>query len=260
MIIDCHCHAGIGDTGFNGPWDSDARLDRYLVRARRAGIDRTVVFPVFNNDYRTANARLAAIVESQRPRLIGFAAVDAGRDAGRVAAVVESAVRQGLRGIKVHGHDSPLTREICDAARRFAVPVLVDIVRRPVVVEMAAGQFPDVPFIVSHLGGFADDWMTGLSVIDQMCRYPNVFADTSGVRYFDLLVDAVRRAGPGKLLFGSDGPLLHPGVELAKVRALDLPGAAEADVLGGNLLRLLHGRWSDRVQTRVNWQAERPGR
>ena len=33
------------------------------------------------------------------------------------------------------------------------------------------------------------------------------------------LVEAVGRAGPGKVLFGSDGPWLHPGVELAKVHA-----------------------------------------
>jgi hypothetical protein len=49
----------------------------------------------------------------------------------------------------------------------------------------------------------------------------------------------VDHAGPGKLLFGSDGPWLHPGVELEKVRALRLPADAEQQVLGGNLLRLI---------------------
>ena len=49
-----------------------------------------------------------------------------------------------------------------------------------------------------------------------------------------------RCAGPGrdKVLFGSDGPFLHPGVELAKVHALRLPPDEAALVLGGNLLRL----------------------
>ena len=41
------------------------------------------------------------------------------------------------------------------------------------------------------------------------------------------------------MLFGSDGPWLHPGVELAKVRALGLPEAQQRLVLGGNLLRLV---------------------
>jgi uncharacterized protein len=40
-------------------------------------------------------------------------------------------------------------------------------------------------------------------------------------------------------LFGSDGPYLHPGLELAKIRLLALPAAAEQQVTGGNLLRLI---------------------
>jgi predicted TIM-barrel fold metal-dependent hydrolase len=72
-----------------------------------------------------------------------------------------------------------------------------------------------------------------------MVRLPNVYADTSGVRRFDFLVDAVRRAGPGKLLFGSDGPWLHPGLELEKVHLLGLPSSAEAAVSGGNAERLI---------------------
>ena len=73
-----------------------------------------------------------------------------------------------------------------------------------------------------------------------MSRYPNVFADTSGVRRFDYLVEAVKRAGPQKLLFGSDGPWLHPGLELHKIRLLGLPADQEAMICGGNLLRLLN--------------------
>jgi len=48
----------------------------------------------------------------------------------------------------------------------------------------------------------------------------------------------VLRAGPRKILFGSDGPWLHPGVELAKVRALGMPPSQERLVLGNNFLRL----------------------
>jgi len=65
-----------------------------------------------------------------------------------------------------------------------------------------------------------------------------IFSDTAGVRRFDLLEQAVRRAGAHKMLFGSDGPWLHPGVELTKVRALKLSAAQERLVLGQNFLRL----------------------
>ena len=101
-----------------------------------------------------------------------------------------------------------------------------------------AQEFPDVDFIVPHLGSFADDWRAQRALIDPLVRHANIHADTAGVRRFDLLVEAVQRAGPHKLLFGSDGPWLHPGVELAKVRALGLSAQDEALVTGGNLLRL----------------------
>ena len=139
----------------------------------------------------------------------------------------------------MHAVDAAITREVCEAARHFRVPVIYDVHGRPNLVEMAASQYRDVDFVVPHLGSFLDDPSVHLQVIDQMVRLPNVYADTSGVRRFDFLVDAVRRAGPGKLLFGSDGPWLHPGLELEKVRLLGLPSRAEAAVTGGNARRLI---------------------
>jgi Amidohydrolase len=76
-------------------------------------------------------------------------------------------------------------------------------------------------------------------VIEQLVRYNNVYADTSGVRRFDYLVQAVKRAGAHKLLFGSDGPWLHPGVDLYKIVALTLPPEHEALILGRNAIRLI---------------------
>jgi predicted TIM-barrel fold metal-dependent hydrolase len=86
---------------------------------------------------------------------------------------------------------------------------------------------------------FADDWRVHLQVIDQLVRLPNLYVDTSGVRRFDYLVDSIRRAGANKVLFGSDGPWLHPGLELRKIQLLGLAPAEERLVLGGNLLRLI---------------------
>jgi predicted TIM-barrel fold metal-dependent hydrolase len=59
------------------------------------------------------------------------------------------------------------------------------------------------------------------------------------VRHYDYIVEAIKRAGPKKVLFGSDGPWLHPGVEIHKIRLLGLPANAESQVLGGNVLRLI---------------------
>src|SRR5262249_39194861 len=97
-----------------------------------------------------------------------------------------------------------------------------------------------------HLGSFSDDWRAQLALIDHLIRHPNVYTDTSGVRRFDILRQAVRRAGPDKILFGSDGPWLHPGLELRKIGLLGLVPGPSAKIAGLTLL----GRISEPARRR----------
>jgi predicted TIM-barrel fold metal-dependent hydrolase len=265
VIIDCHCHAGKGD-GLTQPADTAAPLDKYLKRARAAGIDRTVIFAAFSEGYLHANREVARIVARHPQRLLGFAFIHPLADKGRVDAMVREAVNElGLIGIKVHRHDGRITREICAAARRYSVPILYDVMGEVSVAEMLAEEYPAVAFIIPHLGSFADDWRAQTALVDHLVRHPNIFTDTAGVRRFDILEQAVRRAGARKILFGTDGPWLHPAVEIAKIYALNLNPSDQADVLGGNLLRVLRSqrakaslahsppsRWTTLPQSRSN--------
>jgi len=249
MIIDAHCHAGLGD-GLTGPWDTRASLAKYLRWASEAGIDRAVLLAAFHSDYAAANREVARIVASRPDRFYGFAFVHPERDRGRVQELVNIAVeRYGFVGIKVHRYDARITREVCEVARAFSLPVLYDVMGEVSICELLAQEYPDVNFIVPHLGSFADDWRAQLAFIDHLARHPNVYTDTSGVRRFDLLEQALERAGPHKILFGSDGPWLHPGVELSKIRALELPRDAEQLVLARNFLRLIRN-----VSRRPAWR------
>jgi uncharacterized protein len=259
MIIDCHCHAGTGD-GLTGPWDTRASLEKYLRRAAKAGIERTVLFAAFNSNYSNANREVAKIVGSRPDRFYGFAFVNAERDRGRVFDLVRTAVEDyGFVGIKCHRYDGRISREVCEVARTFSLPVLYDVIGEVSVVDLLATEYPTVPFIIPHLGSFSDDWRAQLAFIDPLSRYPNVHTDTSGVRRFDLLERAVERAGASKILFGSDGPWLHPGVELSKVRLLNLSLSDEQLVLGGNFIRLTRSA-GNRQPSRVVKQAVAPVR
>ena len=135
--------------------------------------------------------------------------------------------------------DALPTREVCEAAVAFGLPLLADVAGRAHVVEMLASEFPQLNITIPHLGSFVGDWRAHQRVVDQLARLPNVYADTSSVRHFDYLLQAVKRAGARKLLFGSDGPWLHPGVELRKIELLRLKPEAKRLVLGGNAIRLL---------------------
>jgi uncharacterized protein len=258
MVIDCHCHAGPGD-GLSGPWDTTAPLEPYLARARAAGIGGVVLFAVFHSDYAIANRAVARIVARDPRRRMGFAFVHAQRDRGRIESLVAEAVeRHGFRGIKVHRHDARITGEVCEVARAYRLPVLYDVMGETAMVELLATEYPDVDFVIPHLGSFMDDWRAQVALLDPLERHPNIHADSSGVRRFDLLDEAVRRAGPEKLLFGSDGPWLHPSVELHKIAVLGLRPADRRLVLGENLLRLVsrsrrrpRGRLSVAIPERV---------
>ncbi len=240
MIIDCHCHAGKGD-GLTGPWDTDAPLQKFLHWSAQAGITHTNLFAAFHSDYARANRLVARIVTARPERFFGFAFIHAIADRGRVAAMVHEAVTKlGFCGLKVHRLDARISREICESARRWRLPVLYDVVGEVSAVELLATQYPDVNFIIPHLGSFADDWRAQLAFIPLLERHPNIFTDTSGVRRFDLLEMAARRAGAAKILFGSDGPWLHPAVELQKIYALPFTPREQARVLGGNFLQLVH--------------------
>jgi Predicted metal-dependent hydrolase of the TIM-barrel fold len=239
MIIDCHCHAGTGD-GLTGPWDTAARLDRYMRWAAQAGINKTVLFAAFHSDYAVANREVGRIVTSRPNRFYGFAFVHPVNDRGRVMALVQEAVQKfGFVGIKVHRYDARITREICEVAKLYRLPVLYDVMGEVSVCELLAKEYPDVNFIIPHLGSFSDEWRAQHSFIDYLSRHSNIYTDTSGVRRFDLLVEAVQRAGAHKVLFGSDGPYLHPGIELFKVRVLKLPSETEQLILGGTFLKLI---------------------
>ena len=144
----------------------------------------------------------------------------------------------GFRGIKVHGHDSLPGRAVCEAARRWRLPILVDVVRRPA----ASRCWPPVPRreldraaprrLRRRLGGVPPGHRPDHPAT-------RTSTPTPAGCVLRRLVEAVRRAGPGKVIFGSDGPQLHPGVELRKVELLGLPPWAQALVTGGTILRLL---------------------
>jgi len=239
LIIDFHCHAGRAER-LREPWTTRADLSAYLKRAKEAGIDKTVVFAITCDDYERANAEVAEVVAEYPDRLIGFARVHAERDRGRVKALIRRAVEEyGFRGIKVHGGEALPTREVCEAAKQYGLTVLVDVVGRVEVLPLLAEEYPEVNFVAAHLGSFSDDWRVYQVVPHLLARYPNLYADTSGVRFFDYLQAAVRIAGAHKILFGSDGPLLHPGLELYKIRLLELSPEEEALILGENARRLL---------------------
>lgn len=236
-VIDAHVHLGTAGVPL-GPPNPAASWSLWRARAAAAGIRRAVLMAAPVGAYASANRAVADAAAQGRGQWLWYVFVNPVLDRGRVQDIVDSAHGRRACGIKVHWSDGMATDEVARAAQRHRMPVLFDPGGDVECVERLARRHADVPWIVPHLSSFGDDWRAQKRLIELLARLPNVFTDTSGVRYFDLLVEATTRAGAHKVLYGSDGPYLHPAPELAKVRALDLPPAELDLVLRGNVLRL----------------------
>ena len=237
MIVDSHVHVGTAGVPL-GPAYPESSFALWRSRAAAVGIRKAVLMAAPVGTYEAANGAVADLAGQKPGTWLWYVFVNPAADRGRVGALVAAAHSRGACGIKVHWSDAMATDEVAAAAERHRMPVLFDPGGDVQRVAYLAGRHPDVPWIVPHLSSFADDWRAQKRLIDLLVRLPNVFTDTSGVRYFDLLEEAIARAGAHKVLYGSDGPYLHPAPELAKIFALGLMPEDRDLVLGGNILRL----------------------
>jgi hypothetical protein len=228
MIIDSHMHAGYSDA-LRHSWDTFEDIRVSLERMDHFGIDQAVVLPIGHDNFEIHNRQTARIVAEHPGRLVGYAKVSQQHDAGRVGSLLEEAFEKlHLRGLKLHGHPN---REIMDVMKRYKKPALVDVHGEVYPLRYVAEQYPDVPLIIAHMGKFlAFDGAVRQATL-WLCRtYPDVYFDTSSVNDHEWLQRAVDEGMVGRMIFGSDGPGLHCGVELARVKALMLSPADEAMV------------------------------
>jgi uncharacterized protein len=120
------------------------------------------------------------------------------------------------------GFDDPRTAELVAVAEQAGHPVYVVCLGRPGTTAAdlvaLARRFPAVTFVFGHCGFIGID-SHALTVI---APQPNILAETSGC--FTIVARlAVQRLGCDRVLFGTEYPLQHPRVELAKFASLELP-------------------------------------
>ena len=64
--------------------------------------------------------------------------------------------------------------------------MLYDVTGEVSVAQLLAEEYPDVDFIIPHLGSFADDWSAQIAFVGHLVNHPNIYTDTAGVRRFDV--------------------------------------------------------------------------
>lgn len=193
-----------------GVADVDADND-FILSACEASAGQLVPF-YFANPYRGADAYASKASRFRglelAPAVHGVALTD-----DRTAALVQAAEQVG-HSVYLH----------CLPRPGFSVPDLTKLAER----------FPRVTFVLAHSGiGHMDFY--GIELITP---HRNVLMETSG-GYSRVVSFALERLGADRLLFGSEYPLQHPNVELAKYRALQLAPELWRRIAWHNACRVL---------------------
>jgi predicted TIM-barrel fold metal-dependent hydrolase len=259
MVTDCHAHIfpeHVVDRAM------EALSQRYqaqpvarptpaeLLRIMdRDGVERAVVVAVATRPTQVPSIN-DWLLHLNQPRLIPFGALHPHYE--DVTGEVERLLDAGIKGVKLQPHfqeyslDDPATLRMFEIIGDRLVVLLhggneiipiPDVQPTPQRVRSLHRRFPQVRFIVAHLGasGMWDD-------VEEHLVGEDVYFDASYV--FDICSDEqieriIRNHGPQRIVWGSDFPWQAPEQGLRGVARLGLTEPEKAAILGGNLARLL---------------------
>ena len=104
-----------------------------------------------------------------------------------------------------------------------------------------ANEYPEVRLILAHIG-CSENQDPSLQVRAlQQSQHGNIYADTSSAMSItpDLIEWAVGEVGHERILFGTDSPLYHTGMQRIRIDQAEISDQAKRQILRENALRLL---------------------
>jgi predicted TIM-barrel fold metal-dependent hydrolase len=242
VIVDMHMHVdSIDALG----WHMTA--EQCLAAMDEAGIDRAVIMtitdlPEVNPD---ALEMIAGACAGSGGRLSAFARIHPWY-AERAGELLRLAVGDyGFVGLKLHPVSSIAhpygdeTVALVRVAAELRVPTLFHCADEPMTTPLSilplARACPDAAIILGHMGGYfhVEEALTVAELAG------NIFLETSAVPYPQWIRRAVDLIGPERVLFGSDGPVCSPLLEVEKVRQADLDEHEYSVVMGAAAVELL---------------------
>ena len=222
MIIDTHVHVGGDEAGFC------MNEEMVLCSMEKYQIDISIVSNGDSVEYGDGTIRVPEDMqisqEETLARIIRFCRNNPGRIYGGfwckpnhevVTENIDKMIadnRDVIVALKVHPTLSNLSfsdekmHPYLKLAEKYYLPVMVhtadDEVANPMRVYEMACQYPQLTFIMAHMGLCSDNSLA----VELMGKAPNLYADTTWVPV-ETTLEVIRRYGSNRVMFGSDNPI-----------------------------------------------------
>lgn len=244
MIIDIHSHFGRSWIGY---YENKVSIEDMLRIYDDCGIEKVCLNSwSLGYDPPAGNNEIHEIVKKYPDRFIGFCVISPTWNVNAADEVDRGINELNMKGIKMHPTlnnyeaDSPIVFPVMERIQKYGVPLLIhtwnDNLSHPSRIGKLAKLFPNIPFIMGHMGYEA---YTEAAFIAK--ELPNVYLDTTG--FFNAertLPTVVRIAGMEKILFGTDSPALNAHVEVARIKFADISEDAKKAIFYKNAKKLLN--------------------
>jgi predicted TIM-barrel fold metal-dependent hydrolase len=254
--VDVHGHYGayFGAVAVDAVGNAFMSASGELVAARAAAanIEFTIVSPLKALLPRGGGNAFEGNIEAARvvaniPGLLQYVVIDP-RDPRTYEQADEMLCTSRCMGVKIHPeeHCYPI-RDYGNAifefaAARHAVVLTHSSEQNSLAADFVplANAYPEVRLILAHIGCGWDGDLTHQVRAIHHSKHRNVWADTSSVRSVTpgLIEWAVREIGAERVLFGTDTPLYHAGMQRGRIDQAELTGPEKKLILRGNAVQL----------------------
>jgi predicted TIM-barrel fold metal-dependent hydrolase len=249
MIIDADCH--ISSQKFDPLSLTAPELVDLLDQA---GVDKALVWlrPPYDKNIDPENHAVYQAMKTYPDRLLGFGWVNPILGHQHAQDTIKRCFEEyGFYGIKFNGAqdyyviDDPSVLPLIEDTAAYGKPIAFHIGAdyyentHPYRLGHIAGLFPEVPFLMVHMGG-AGYPPLNRSAVETARQHANITLIGSSIDDRPVL-SALHELDASRVCFGSDAPFHLIHVRLAMYQALlrDFTPEEQALVLGGNLARVL---------------------
>lgn len=243
--IDFHTHLGHSIFGYG------QTLEELLCQMDKYQIDHAVVCPVQPVDYHLEpeNDRVAAAVAQYPELLWGFGRVDPRQGQRAIQEAHRCIETLEMSGLFLNPWEescpinSPPVIALMQAIAPYRCPVMISgghvRVSRAWQIADLVRQFPQINFIATSGGQINISGIALGEAETLLVENPNVWLETSGIYREDFIEDLVPKIGHERIIFGSNSPEYHLGLEILRPRKAHLEPFVKRALLCNNALRLL---------------------